>query len=195
MRSVIGALALFFGLIPAWSQSPPTVRIPPNSPPTLAPLNQSISVRGTIVAYDWSTRYYMEGARVENFIFKEERGAGNEKFVRVVLLWHPTDKPRILPRNFYSPHQAWKLTLDAATPFDFVRQYCITPDGPTFSTDIGNGERVKLQRYVSPAVLPPDFDLPTNFRTAIANRPTSPKIPDPRSLQCLYLREVTVADP
>lgn len=192
MRSVRGAFALFFGLIPAWSQSPPTVKIPPSSPPVLGALDQSMTMRGTIVAYDWSTRYYMEGARVENFIFKAGGNPADAKFVRVVLLWHPADKPRILPKNFYSRHE-WKLTLNTTTPFDFVRQYCIT-DAPTFSTEIGNGERVELQRYVSPAVLPPDVDVPTNFKTAIAKRPTSPEIPDPRSLQCMYLREVAVPD-
>jgi hypothetical protein len=63
-------------------------------------------MQGTVVAYDWSTRYYMEGARVENFIFKERGNAGNAKFVRVVLLRHPADKPRILPKKFYAPHEA-----------------------------------------------------------------------------------------
>jgi len=136
----------------------------------------------------------MEGARVENFIFKAGGNAGDAKFVRVVLLWHPADKPRILPRNFYAPHEAWKLTLNRTTPFDFVRQYCVTLHALTFSTEIGNGEKVDLQRYVSPAVLPPDVDLPTNFKTAIAKRPTAPEMPDPISLQCMYLREVAVAD-
>jgi hypothetical protein len=153
-----------------------------------------MTMLGVIVAYDWSTRDYMEGARVENFIFQAEANARNPKFVRVVLLWHPADKPRILPKNFYSPHEAWKLTLKTTTPFDFVHQYCIMLDAPTFSVDIGNGETVKLQRYVSPAVLRPEVDLLTNFRSAIAKRPTSPEMPDPRSLQCMYLQKVTVAE-
>jgi hypothetical protein len=194
MRPVIGAFALFFGMVPAWFQSPPNAKIPPSSPPALGATNQSMTMQGTIVAYDWSTRYYMEGARVEKFMFKAGGNAGDAKFVRVVLLWHPADKPRILPKKFYSPHEAWKLTLNTTTPFDFVRQYCNTLDAPTFSTEIGNGEKVELQRYVNPATLPPDVDLPTNFKTAIAKRPSSPETPDPRSLQCMYLREVAVAD-
>ena len=193
MRSVVGAFALVFGLIPAWSQTPPTVKIPASSPPALGALAQSMTMQGTIVAYDWSTRYYMEGARVENFIFKTEGDSQSPKFVRVVLLWHPADRPRILPRNFYSPHEAWKLTLKTTTPFDFERQYCVMLDAPTFSTNIGNGEKVKLQRYVSPALLPPETDLATNFKTAIATRPTSPEMPDTASMQCMYLGSVRPA--
>jgi TonB family protein len=42
MRSVIRGLSLFFGLTQAWSQSPPTVDIPPSPPPVLGALGQSM---------------------------------------------------------------------------------------------------------------------------------------------------------
>jgi hypothetical protein len=147
-------------------------------------------LRGTIIAYDWSTRYYMEGARVENFVFKGD----DNKFVRVVLMWHPADSRQILPKDFYSLGKVWELTLRTKSPFDFVRQYCIMYDAPTFAVDVGNGKKANLQRYVSPTVLPPDIDLTTNFKTAIAKRPNSPEMPDTTSMQCMYLEKVKTAE-
>ena len=108
MRSVTGVLALFVGLIPAWSQSPQTVKIPPSSPPAFGSLDESISLQGSVIAYDWSTRDYMEGARVENFIFKANSNTGKQRVVQVVLMWHPADSRRILPKDFYSPGKIWK---------------------------------------------------------------------------------------
>jgi hypothetical protein len=156
-----------------------------------------MTVQGTIVAYDWSTRYYMEGARVERFIFRVDGRATNanaQPLVRVVLLWHPADKPRAIPTDCYAPQKRWQLTPKTTTPFDFVRRYCSGEDAPTFPTEVDNGRKIELPRYVDPGALPPDINLSANFRTAIAERPASPETPDPRSLQCLYLREVTVAD-
>ena len=190
MRLAITGFALLFGLIPAWSQSPPTVEIPPGRPPAFGPVDESIVLRGTVIAYDWSTRYYMEGARIENFIFKAADDTGNPKIVRVVLLWHPADSRRILPNAFYLPGKVWSLTLRSTSPFDFVRQYCITLDAPTFVVDIGDGKKARLRRYVSPTVLPPDTDLTTNFKTAIATRPNSPEMPDTTSMRCMYLERV-----
>jgi len=192
MRSLIAAVALLFGLIPAWSQSSPNVELPPSGPPALGPFDESMTMRGTIIAYDWSTRYYTEGARVENFVFKTEDN--NSKFVRVVLVWHPADSRKILPKDFYSLGKVWDLTLRTTSPFDFVRQYCIMHDAPTFAVDVGNGKKAKLQRYVSPTVLRPDIELTTNFKTAIAKRPTSPEMPDTTSMQCMYLEKVRTAE-
>ena len=102
MRSAI-VFALLLGLVPAWSQSLPAVELPSVNPPAVVPHDERITMQGTVVAYDWSTRYYMEGARVEKFVFKAKANATKPKFVRVVLLWHPADKPRTLPKDFYSP--------------------------------------------------------------------------------------------
>src|SRR6476659_4359366 len=112
MRLVIVAFAFLFGLIHAWSQSSPAVQLPPAKPPALGLPDERITMRGAVVAYDWSTRYYMEGARVENFIFKAKGDTNDPKFVRVVLLWHPADRRKILPEHFYSPHKEWRLTLN-----------------------------------------------------------------------------------
>lgn len=193
MRSAIVASTLLFSLISAWSQSPPAVELPSVSHPAIGPHKQ-ITMQGTVVAYDWSTRYYMEGARVENFVFRAKGDATSPKYVRVVLLWHPADKPQILPKDFYSSSAPWQITLRSTSPYNFVRRYCQTLDAPTFVTDAGNGNRVKLQRYVSPAVLPPDIDLAANFVTAVATPPTSPEMPDPRSMQCMYLEKVRPAE-
>jgi hypothetical protein len=106
------------------------------------------------------------------------------------LIWHPADKPRIIPKDFYAPQKQWQLTLKTTTPFDFVRRYCTGEDAPTFPTEVGKGRRIELPRYVNPAALPPDIDLSVNFRSAIARRPASPQLPDPRSLPCLYLAKV-----
>ena len=80
------------------------------------------------------------------------------------------------------------------SPFDFVRQYCITLGSPTFVVDIGDAKKAKLQRYVSPTVLPPNVDLAANFKTAIATRPASPEMPDTASMQCTYLERVRPAE-
>lgn len=191
MRSLIAALTLLFSLT-AWTQSPPNAKLPPSSPPALGPIDEAMTIRGTIVAYDWSTRYYMEGARVENFVFTSEDDS--PKFVRVVLLWHPADSRKVLPKDFYSLGKVWQLTLKTTSPYDFVRHYCIMLDAPTFTVGVGNGKKAKLQRYVSPTLLPPDIDLTTNFKTAIAKRPASPEMPDTTSMQCLYLEKVSIAE-
>lgn len=174
------------------AQTAPDVRAS-TQPPSILQRDQQEIVKGTVIAYDWSTRYYMEGARVDRFIFRVEGrsiSAGTQPLVRVVLLWHPADKPRIIPKDFRGPHKQWQLTLKTTTPFDFVRQYCTGEDAPTFPTEIGNGRQIELPRYVNPAALPPDVDLSVNFRTAIARRPASPEMPEPRSLPCLYLENV-----
>lgn len=174
------------------AQTAPDVHVS-SPPPNILRRDQQETVKGTVIAYDWSTRYYMEGARVDRFIFRVEGRsirAGTQPFVRVVLLWHPADKPRIIPKDFYGPHKQWQLTLKTTTPFNFVREYCTGEDAPTFPTEVGNGPQIELPRYVNPAALPPDIDLGANFRTAIARRPASPEMPDPRSLPCLYLEKV-----
>jgi hypothetical protein len=185
------ALVLTFFAIAAWSQSPPNGKLRPATPSVLAPSAELITMRGTIIAYDWSTRYYMEGARVENFVFRSE--GNNPQFIRVVLLWHPADSRKILPKNFYSLGKVWKLALNTTSPYDFVRQYCIMQDASTFVVDVGDGKKAKLQRFLSPAVLPPEIDLPTNFKTALAKRPASPDMPDTTSMQCMYLQKVSTA--
>jgi hypothetical protein len=108
MRSAIVAVALLIGLIPAWPQSPPARELSPGKPPVLGAPDEVASLRGTVVAYDWSNRYFMEGARIENFVFKTEGDAIGSKFVRVVLVWHPADSHRILPNDFYSAHRVWQ---------------------------------------------------------------------------------------
>lgn len=186
------ALVLAFFAIEACSQSPSNVKLRPAAPPALAPSGELITMRGTVIAYDWSTRYYMEGARVENFVFRSE--GNNPQFVRVVLLWHPADSRKVLPKNFYSPGKVWKLTLKTTSPYDFVRQYCIMQDTPTFVVDVGDGKKAKLQRFLSPSVLPPDVDLATNFKTALAKRPASPEMPDTSSMHCMYLQDVRTSE-
>jgi len=110
-------------------------------------------------------------------------------------MWHPADSRKVLPKDLYSSGMVWTLTLRTTSPFDFVRQYCITRGGPTLVVDIGDAKRAKLQRYISPSVLPPDTDLTTNFMTAIATRPASPEMPDTASMQCMYLEHVAPAQP
>lgn len=184
---------VMFSLVTA--QAPPQVSIPAQPAPQLFPPNDQKALDGVVFAYDWTTRYYMEGARVEQFIFKTaakvRTGRTESSFVRVILVWHPADKPQILPSNFYESNQNWRLTLDTATPFDFVRQYCEKEAAPTFTSDIGGGRKVKLARYVSPAVLPPNAGVAKNFSTAIATHPAPPQMPDPRSMPCMYLEKVT----
>jgi len=179
----------------AAAQSPPQVSTPAQQPPQLFPSNDQKTVEGVVVAYDWATRYYMEGARVENFIFQSAAdtasGESGPTFVRVVLVWHPADRPRILPSNFYSSSKKWRLTLRTATPFDFVRKFCETGAAPTFISDIGEGRKIELPRYVSPAILPPSAGITKNFNTALAKRLTSPQMPDPRSISCMYLEKVS----
>lgn len=195
MRPAIVMLALFFSLVPTWAQSPPAVELSSQNSPVLGRSDERIKMQGIVFAYDWTTRYYMEGARVENFVLKtSSTSATDPEFVRVVLLWHPADRPRILPKDFYSLRKVWQLTLGTTSLYDFVRQYCTMLDAPTFFADVGNGKKVELQRYVSPALLPPDIDLSTNFRMAMAKRPTSPEMPDPRSMPCMYLEKVRPAE-
>ncbi|HEX7424646.1 MAG TPA: hypothetical protein VF311_12290 [Terriglobales bacterium] len=153
----------------AGPQSTRVAAVPLQLPSGILPRTERQIVTGTLIVYDWSTRYYMEGARVERFIFQDSNNA--RRLMRVVLLWHPADNRRILPNQFYKPGKQWRLTLSTDAPYDFVREYCAIADTPTFFTEVGNGKKVELPRYVSPTVLPPDVDLATNFRNAIANRP------------------------
>ena len=179
-------------LIPAaTSQAPPEVKVPSQQPPPeLFKDDYPKTIDGAVLAYDWTTRYYMEGARVEHFIFK---AGTNEKptFTRVVLMWHPADKSRVLPDDFYGSAKRWRITVRASTPFDFVRQYCEKEAAPTFIADVGEGRKIELCRYVSPAVLPPNAGISENFKNALANPPTSPQMPNPRSMQCMYLEQVS----
>jgi len=178
----------------AMSQAPPHVSVPAQQPQLLE-ADDTKSVEGVVLAYDWATRYYMEGARVERFIFKtavsNRSGGDKPTFVRVVFLWHPADKPRILPSDFYAPNKEWRLTVRASTPFDFVRRYCETESTQTFMADVGDGRKVELFRYVSPAVLPPNAGIHENFKVALTNPPASPSMPDPSSIPCIYLQNVT----
>jgi hypothetical protein len=173
----------------AMAQTPPQIQVPAQQlPPVLLEGDYPKTIDGSVLAYDWATRYYMEGARVESFIFKVSK---IRTFFRVISLWHPADKPRILPENFYTSAKKWRLTVRATTPFDFVRQYCEKEAAPTFSADLGEGRNVELRRYVSPASLPPNAGVPQNFKTALSNPPTSPPMPDPRSMPCVFLDKVT----
>lgn len=175
----------------AVAQSPPRIELPAQQPPSeLFAGDYPKTIDGAVVAYDWTTRYYMEGARVENFIFKTGTG-GKPTFVRVILMWHPADKPRIVPDDFYTSTKKWRLTIRATTPFDFVRQYCEKEAAPTFAADVGKGRKVELRRYVSPAKLPPNAGIPENFKAALAHPPTSPRLPDTRSMPCVYLERVS----
>lgn len=180
------------------AQTPPQASIPTQLG-QLFPSDQK-TLEGVVLAYDWTTRNYMEGARVENFIFKaaahnSSASSSDPTFVRVVLVWHPVDKPRVLPASFYASNKKWHLTLRTTTPFDFVRDFCETKAAPTFSSDVGKGRKVELPRYVSPSVLAPSAGVAKNFSTAVAKRPTSPQMPDPRSMSCMYLERVTPLEP
>ena len=87
----------------------------------------------------------MEGARVENCIFKAKGAPNDGDFFRVVLLWHPADSRKVLPEHFYASHKQWEITLNKASTYDFVRQYCLL-GSPTFVVDVGAGKKTKLQR-------------------------------------------------
>lgn len=196
-RATVLVLMLMLPFIAA--QSPPPASIPAQQLPQLFPSNVQQTIDGVVLAYDWTTRDDMEGARVERFIFKTAAkapsGGGGTSFIRVVLLWHPAEKPRILPDDFYSSKKKWRLTLNSATPFDFVRQYCEKEAAPTFTCDSGEGRKIELPRYVSPAVLPPSAGLAKNFSTAIRKHPTPPPMPDTRLMRCMYLDKVTSLQP
>ena len=109
-----------------------TQTAPSQLPSAVLQRDEQKIVEGAVVAYDWSTRYYMEGARVERFIFRAE-GASSPTFMRVVLMWHPADQPRILPEDFYASERHWRLTLRTRSAFDFVREYCSSGEAPTFA--------------------------------------------------------------
>ena len=87
--------------------------------------------------------------------------------------------------------QGWTPLHFAAQSYDAeMADLLLDTEAPTFPTEVGKGRRIELPRYVNSAALPPDIDLSVNFRTAIARRPASPEMPDPRALPCLYLAKV-----
>ena len=179
----------------ATAQTPPQVSVPTDHMAEVFRAEQPITLEGAVVAYDWTTRNYMEGARIENFIFKTETtrlsGRREPTFLRVILIWHPADKAQLLPEDFYATDRKWLITVRATTPFDFVREYCEKETRPTFMADVSEGRKVELRRYVDPAVLPPNAGIPENFKSALANPPASPAMPDPRSMRCTYLEKVS----
>jgi hypothetical protein len=192
--NIVTAMVSVLLITAATAQTPPQVSIPTDQLAEVFEAEQPKTFEGAVVAYDWTTRNYMEGARIENFIFKTDttKLSGKQKptFLRVILIWHPADKTRLLPEDFYATDRKWLITVRATTPFDFVRRYCEKETTPTLMADVGEGRKVELRRYVDPAVLPPNAGIPENFERALANPPTSPPMPDPRSMRCTYLEKV-----
>ncbi len=102
MRSVIRAFALFFGLTPAWSQSPPIVKIPP-SPPPLGVLDQSMGADCNDKAHSyWDAppsfwvKFYKECPPKQVTTLKGELVYASRADLRPTALEHPTPP---LPQN------------------------------------------------------------------------------------------------
>jgi hypothetical protein len=165
--------------------------------PHIVQRDEQATVEGIVVAYDWSTRYYMEGARLEDFVFRVDgANQGNAelptRYVRIRLLWHRADQQKIMPDSFYAPGKRWRVSLSAWSPFDFVRELCGKPIPQTIAVETGKG-KVELPRYVDPAILPPDKAVEKNFATALTLHPRPADVPNPETLPCLFLTKVVAA--
>jgi TonB family protein len=103
MRTVMGAFVLFFGLIPVWSQSPPTVKIPPSSPPALGAVDQSMGADCNDKAHSyWDAppsfwvKYYKECPPKQVTTLNGEPVYVSRADLRPTALEHPTPP---LPQN------------------------------------------------------------------------------------------------
>ena len=103
MRSVIGAFALFVGLIPAWCQSAPTVKMPLSSPPVFGTLDQSPGADCNDKAHSyWDAppsfwvKYYKECPPKQVTILNGESVYASRADLRPMAVEHPTPP---LPQN------------------------------------------------------------------------------------------------